>query len=628
MTWFHPHEVTRRADASRLVVTLMFVLLAVGFFRIQVLGADRYKLRSTNNRLRPVTLPAPRGLIVDRNGVVLAENEPGYTIALLASDEDSLRSTLERIADRANLDSLKIEAILRRFRRLPHEPTTILRDAPFDLVSAMEESRVMVPGLVIQTEPKRNYPYKETAAHVLGYVGEITEQELASGAIPGARGGTIVGRDGLERQYEDLLRGEDGQRFIEVDALGRTVREVLDGSTPERERQGDTLFTTLDIGLQEFVADVFPTGWRGAVVAMVPGTGEVLALYSSPSFDPNLFVGGMDPETWRQLSQAEDTPLFNRATEGRYPPASPFKLAVAASALRRELVDMDTHMETPCAGGMLYGNRYFRCWKADGHGSLTLREAIQYSCDVYFYQLGLQLTLSKLLSDGVDMGFSERSGIDLPHERTPLFPESIEYFNRRYGQRGRGWTSGVTLNMAIGQGENDQTVINMVKFYAKLANPQGRAPDPWLVQGEGGEETSLGLSEQALADLREALYLVVEEGTAVGARVESVRIAGKTGTAQNPHGLPHGWFVGFAPLEDPKIVVGAIVEFAEHGSTVAHVVTNIIHRYLLGPEVEPARVIEYLLPSDSAPEPIPILPDTSRGRRIPSEDVSGTALFR
>jgi len=628
MTWFHPHEVTRRADASRLVVTLMFVVLAVGFFRIQVLGADRYRLQSTNNRLRPVTLPAPRGLIVDRNGVVLAENEPGYTIALLASDEDSLRSTLARIADRADLDSLKIEAVLRRFRRLPHEPAIVLRDAPFDLVSALEESRVMVPGLVIQTEPKRNYPYNETAAHVLGYVGEITEQELASGAIAGARGGTIVGRDGLEWQYDDLLRGEDGQRFIEVDALGRTVKEVLDGSTLKRERQGDTLVTTLDISLQEFVVDVFPAGWRGAVVAMDPRTGDVLALYSAPSFDPNLFVGGMDPDTWRRLSQAEDTPLFNRAIEGRYPPASPFKLAVAASALRRGL-DMNTHMETPCQGGMLYGNRYFRCWREEGHGSLTLSEAIQYSCDVYFYQLGLQLTLSKLLSDGADMGFGERSGIDLPDERTPLFPESIEYFNRRYGPRGRGWTSGVTLNLAIGQGENDQTVINMVKFYAKLANPQGKAPDPRLVRGERGEEKSLGLSEEALDELREALYLVVEEGTAVGARVDSVRIAGKTGTAQNSHGLPHGWFVGFGPLEDPTIVVGAIVEFAEHGSTVAPLVTNIIHRYLLGPEVEPSRVIEYLLPSDSAPEPIPILPDTSRGRPLPSEvGASGTAQFR
>ncbi len=623
MTWFHPHQLTRRAEVGRLVVILIFLVLSVAFFRIQILGADRYKPQSLNNRLRPIPLPAPRGLILDRDGVVLAENVPGYTVALVPSDPTTLRNTLTRIAAIASLDSAGIEAILRRYRNEPHQPVTVLRDAPFPIVSALEESRVTVKGLMIQTEPKRSYPYKDRIAHVVGYVGEVTEEELAADEFGGARIGTIVGRDGLERQYDDRLRGTDGQRFIEVDALGRTVNDLDRSTWGEKPHQGDTLRTTIDIELQLFVASVFPDGWRGGVVAMNPKTGEILALYSSPSYDPDAFVGGMDPEEWRILSQATDHPLFNRAVEGHYAPASPFKLAVAASGLSRGIVTLDSHMEVPCEGGMLYGNRYFRCWREDGHGELTLREAIYHSCDVYFYQLGLQLSLAHLLDDGVKMGFSRPAGIDLPDERTPVFPESIEYYNRRYGPR--GWTSGVTLNLAIGQGEHAQSVINMVKFYAKLANKDGVARDPYLVAGNESEESGLDLAAADLAGLREALEMVVDSGTAVGARVSQLRIAGKTGTAQNPQGLPHGWFIGFAPAEDPDIVVGAIVEFAEHGSSVAPMVTNIIQRHLIGSEIEPSRLVEYLLPSDSAPQPTPLLPDTSLMRRTPSEAGAGGA---
>ncbi len=611
MTWFHPHEVARRVVIGRFTAAVAFAVLLTAFFRLQVLGADRYELQSMENRLRAVPLPAPRGLITDRNGLVLADNIPGYSVAVLASDPDSLRVIVERIASVAELDSARIETVLRRFRRSPHEPAVVLRDAPFDVVSALEESRVSVPGLVIQSEPKRLYPFGEVAAHVVGYVGEITEQELTSRGIRQARSGALVGRDGLERQYDDRLRGADGYRFIEVDALGRTVREVGDESTLF-PLQGDTIRTSLDIELQTYVAEAFPEGMRGAVVAVDPRTGEVLALYSAPSFDPNLFVGGMDPEVWGILSQAEDQPLFNRAIEGAYPPASPFKLAVAASAIRRGRVTLDTHMETPCTGGMLYGNRYFRCWYPQGHGDLTLRQAIQHSCDVYFYQLGLKLSLDSLLKDGVDMGFRTLSGIDLPDEREPLFPASSEYYDRRYGPR--GWTSGVTLNLSIGQGENAQSVINMVKFYAMLASETGVAPLPRLVTDGPHETGSLGLSTDKLTQLRDALFMVVQEGTAAGARVADIRIAGKTGTAQNPHGPEHGWFIAFAPVESPEIVVGAIVEFAEHGSAVAPLVTSIIRRHLIGPQSEIGE-LRFQLPSDSAPGPVPLLPDSSLLRR-------------
>ena len=619
MSWFHRHEVGRRADVARFLVIAVFGILVLAFFRVQVLASSRYRLESEENRLRPVRLVAPRGLITDRNGVVIADNIPGYSVAVTGPSVDAVRGTLEGIAAIAGLDSARVDAIVRRYRRRPHELAIVRRDASFGLVSALEERRIVHPGIVIQSEPKRWYPFGEITAHVVGYVGEISEEELADpDAYPGTHSGGVVGRDGLERQYDSELHGTDGLRYVEVDALGHTVRDVADGSTLLPE-QGDTIRTSLDIELQEFVAEQFPEGWRGALVAADPRTGGVLALYSSPTFDPNLFVGGMDLDDWNELRQAADQPLFNRAIEGLYAPASPWKLAVAASALKRGLITFDSHMDIPCTGGMLFGNRYFRCWREAGHGDLSLREAIEQSCDVYFYQLGLRIGLSNLLNDGVEMGFTEPSGIDLPDERTPHFPESRDYYDQRYGPR--GWTAAVTLNISIGQGENSQSVSNMVRFYAKLANEDGRAPELRLVLRGATPRRSLGLDPAALQGLRQALVQVVETGTAAAARVADLEIAGKTGTAQNPQGLDHGWFVGFAPAGEPEIVVAAIIEHAEHGSTVAPLVNRVIARHLLGAD---ARLPRFIMPADSAPEPRPLLPQPAVEQRPEETGGRGT----
>ncbi len=610
MTWHDRHRVMRRATAGRTLVLGIFGILTLVFFRVQVINSSRYQLQSEENRLRPVPLRAPRGLITDRDGEVLVDNVPGYTIAVLASDADSLRATLDRVANILRLDSTRIDELMRRYRRARYEPVVIERNVPFELVSVLEEWRVLIPGLVVQTEPKRRYPYADTLAHVIGYVAEITEAELNSGLIPGARNGTLIGRYGLENQYDLALRGQDGVRFVEVDALGRTVSESPGQSTLEAQ-QGDTIRTTLDVDLQRYVAQTFPVGRRGALVAMDPRTGDVLAMYSAPTFDPNAFVGGMDTQDWRMLSQADDKPLFNRAIQGLYPPASPWKLMVAGSALRRGLVTPETHMEIPCRGGLQFGNRYFRCWRERGHGDLTLREAIQFSCDVYFYQLGLRLELETLLQDGTQMGFSELTGIDLPGEVQPVYPASTDYFDRKYGPR--GWTQAVTLNLAIGQGENSQTLLGMVRFYAMLANAGGAAPPPRLVATGAPASRSLGLGERHLAELRRSLLAVVEEGTAARSRIAELRMAGKTGTAQNPHGPSHGWFIGFAPWEDPQIVVGAIVEFAEHGSDVAPLVANVMGRHLMGEDAPTIRSgnLDLVVPADSAPAPLPILPDST-----------------
>jgi penicillin-binding protein 2 len=617
MNWYHPHLVARRAAVARGGVVLVVGILVIAFFRVQVLSSSRYALESEQNRLRAVPVPAPRGLILDRNGVVLAENVPGYSVALLASSPDSLAAVLRRIATLVGVDTADIPDIVHRYERRPFDPVTIRRDVAFETVSALEERRVLIPGLVIQTEPKRRYPFGEDVAHAIGYVSEITEQELSSDRFPGARPGTLVGRDGLEQEYDTRLRGKDGVRFVEVDAMGRTVRDQ-GVAPPLQSEQGETLRTSLDIALQRYVAQIFPAGKRGAVVVLDPRTGEVLALYSAPSYDPNDFIGGIDPTLWEQLLQAPDHPLYDRAIQGAYPPASPWKLVVAAIALKRGLVTFDTKMPIPCRGGMQYYNRFFRCWKLSGHGALTLRDAIKYSCDVYFYQLALQLNLTNLLEGAGRLGMHETAGIDLPNERTSFFPPSTEYYNRRYGPR--GWTSAVTLNLGIGQGENAQTPLNMAYFYALLASPTGRLPAPHLVATRAPAR-ELDLAPADIGNLRDALVSVVEGGTAARARIADLRIAGKTGTAQNTHGLDHGWFVAFAPADDPKIVVAAIEEFAEHGSAVAPMVTGIIAHYLGAGDVGDWRDVKLVVPEDTAPASVPILPqepvraDTGPGRR-------------
>jgi penicillin-binding protein 2 len=360
----------------------------------------------------------------------------------------------------------------------------------------------------------------------------------------------------------------------------------------------------VDLDLQRYIAGTFPHGQRGSVVAMNPHTGEILALYSSPGFDPNAFVGGVAPDYWRSLQESEAHPLLDRAIQARYPPGSVWKLVLAAGALKRGVIGAHTHMPIPCRGGMPYGNRFFRCWKAEGHGDLNLTEAIAHSCDVYFYQLGLKLTLNTLLEDGNAWGFRRRTGIDLPGEQPSEFPSGLEYYDRLYGPR--RWTSGVTLNLAIGQGENAQTLLSMVRLYQMLAT-DGVARTPYVVHPRQHASTSLGLDEAQLTILRRAMQNVVERGTARASRLEDLSIAGKTATSQNPHGPDHGWFIGFGPAERPEIVVGAVIEFARHGSSVGPLVARVIARYL-GMDPTSASAIRLVLPADSAPAPLQLLP--------------------
>lgn len=608
MSIFDPHELHRRASIARGVVVVAFLVLMGAFFRTQIIQHEEYQLAAESNRLRAVPLPAPRGAVVDRNGELIAENVPGYTVKLLAASADSLEAVLKRLGQIVALDSTLRDDTIRRWRQARWQPVTVFNDADFKTASRIEEHRALLPGLVMQSEPRRLYPGGKAVAHLVGYVSEVSDAELKGNRFPGAALGSIVGRSGIERSYDDTLRGREGVRYIEVNSRGGLVRDdaSLGALAPEPGRE---LRTTIDLNLQKFIDSIWPPNVRGAMLAVTP-SGEIRALYSSPTYDPNLFVGGIAAGEYRALLRDPANPLINRAINGRYPPASPFKLATAAMALRRGIVNFHSHMDLPCRGGFRLGNRVFRCWKKEGHGSLDLTGAVAKSCDVYFYQLGLKLGLDAIVKDGVLMGFRDRSGVDLPAEQAPIFPAGLDYFDRKYGPR--NWSPPATiLNFAIGQGENTQTLVNMVKFYAALAS-DGKIRSPYVVTPGSAPSHDVGLTPNQLEGLRHALIAVVEGGTAAASRRTDLQVAGKTGTAQNSADpkKDHGWFIGFAPAEDPQIVIGAIMEFAEHGSSVAPYVVKAIRRYLLGPEAPapPRRDIEFQV--DSAPRDLPIEPDS------------------
>ncbi len=614
MNGFDSYRVRERADIARWILVVAFLVLSGAFFRTQIIQHDKFQLKAETNRLRPIALTPPRGAILDRRGRIIAENVPGYSVKLLAPNKDSLRAVLARMDHFVPVDTSEIAEILRRFAQARYQPVVVFGDATFETIARLEEHRAVLPGLVVQSEPKRLYPAGKAVAHLVGYVSEVTESDLTANRFPGAGLGSIVGKAGLEKEYDDTLRGAEGVRYIEVNARGRLVRE--EASTALPPTPGKPISTTIDLDLQRYIDSVWPAGVRGAMIAMTP-TGEVRALYSAPTYDPNSFVGGISMALWRGLNDDDARPLLNRAIQTRYPPASPFKLAIAAMALKRGLIGLDTHMPTPCRGGLRLGNRIFRCWKKEGHGSVDLVGAVASSCDVYFYQLGLRLGLNAIVQDGVLMGFRDKSGIDLENEVDPIYPATTAYFDRLYGPR-RWSPPATTLNFSIGQGENTQTLINMMRFYEGLSG-DGNAASPFIVRPAPAAPRALGLSPAQLDGLRRALIAVVERGTAAASRHSDLAVAGKTGTAQNPHGKDHGWFIGFAPAEKPELVVGGIMEFAEHGTTVAPYVIRTLRRYILGPDTVGTIKVKVLLdeavsPADTAPRPVELDPDSAAVR--------------
>ena len=572
----HPHARRRRAQGAMVGLFLLFAGLFTVFFRVQVLASSTYKLRAEENRLRRLDVPAPRGTIFDRNGRIIADNVPSYAVTVLPASRDSVMATVAQLRTYIPLTNLQVSRLDATLRRYPRQPLVVTADAGLEAATALMERRAEFPNVYVEMRPQRRYTDGPAVSHVLGYIGEITAEELGTSMFPREeyQQGMIVGKTGIERQYEHILQGESGVRFVEVDARGRIVGDFSGSTSRPGVSRGD-LRLSVDLELQRWIHRIFPKDRMGSVVAIDPTDGSVLALYSAPTFDPNEFVGGIDPELWQHLNTDPSKPLYNRAVLGLYPPASTWKLATAAIGLELGVIEPHDPMPIPCTGGLRYGNRYWRCWRPGGHGSLDLAGAIQHSCDVWFYQLGIKIGLERLLREATDVGFSRRCGIDLPEEKAGVFPAGPEFWESRFGYTPN---EGEVLSLAIGQGPNSQTPLKMAQFYTALAR-DGSAPAPSLFIGRQNapEAWTLKLDSADLAALRQGLRQVTGlGGTAYMSSLEHWDLIGKTGTGQNPLSLQglaldHAWFSAIAgpPGGDPEIVVTVVVEYGGGGSAVA-----------------------------------------------------------
>ena len=571
----HPHEKRRRAQGAYLIVALVMGTLAVSFFRLQVLRSDVWELRAQSNRVRQMPLAAPRGTIYDRDGQIIADNAPGYAITVLGPP-DSIRATLDRMGAYMDLSEGHIQRLLGVLRRYGGQTLVVDADADLTVVSALEERRIEFPNVYIEMRPRRRYLTGEAAGHLLGYVGEVTAEELSSAEFADDRyqQGMVVGQTGIEKQYEALLQGRPGLKYVEVDARSRIVGDFAAFRQDPGEAGAD-LHLNIDLDLQNWIHHIFPDSLSGAVVALNVADGGVLALYSAPAYDPNSFVGGIDDAVWAELNTNPGLPLYNRATLGLYPPASTWKLATAAIGLDLGVVTPDETMPVPCTGGMSFGRDYRRCWNPAGHGYNNLAQAIGNSCNVYFYQLGKLIGLDRLVERATEIGFSQRCGIDLPQESQGEFPAGRNFWVETFGYEPQ---DNEVLSLSIGQGPNSQTPLKMAQFYLALAR-DGSAPPPALAKdAELGPGSALSLAPEHIASIQEGLRAVTTQGgTAhIGTSLEYWQVLGKTGTAQNTQSIQgteanHAWFAGMAGPWDgpPEIVLAVIVENGATGSGVA-----------------------------------------------------------
>ncbi len=585
----------RRERQLTILVATVFSLVLLRLFTLQVIQGERYRELSEENRIRVDVLTAPRGEIRDRQGRLIADSVPSFTVTVDPYDNAYvahaalLDSTLVSLAHILDLDPAALRDKVFRERAQSFLPVRLKRNVDMKTVAFVSEHRDRLPGVEVESEPLRRYRYGAQGSHLLGYVGEVSDKDLSDPHHASYRSGDLIGKIGLEREYEHFLRGEDGKRFVEVNALGRKA-ELLGDKRPILPRRGMDLTLTIDWNLQLAAEDAFEPGARGAIVVLDPRTGEVLALVSKPNFDPNEFSNGITQERWNELSQGGSYPLFDRAIQAAYPPGSTLKPFIALAGLAGGDIDAGTRFAQSCVGQYRFGSRVFGCWKKEGHGLLALRDAVAQSCDIYFYQLGLREGLAHMSAFLHGIRIDDRTGIDLPQERRSLFPDPA-WYDRRFGP-GR-WSKGLVLNLAIGQGECSLTPIKLAQLTALVANG-GSLVTPHLVLSavpgavaSGGlatpaaaaalplppapEMQDLHLPARAVRLVRDAMEAVVEDehGTGGSARIDSVLVAGKTGTAQNPHGKDHALFICFAPVESPRIAMAVLVENAGHGGSEA-----------------------------------------------------------
>ena len=584
-----------RLTVMRVAVVAAFLVLAGTFWFFQIIEHEQFREMAENNHQRELALRAPRGVLFDRNGRVLVENRPTFNVSIVRLKTTDLDRTVHLLSAIAGVDERGVRDIVDRHRREPsYRPIVVIENATLAQVAAISARRLdyELPDVVVQQVPTRQYPEDELGAHLFGYVGEATDQQVD--ADSDLKSGAVVGQAGFEKAHNALLMGQDGARTVIVNSMGREMGE-LERVEPV---EGRRLRLTVDYDIQKAIEDGFAaSGFNGAAVVLDPATGEVLGFTSRPAYDPNAFAAGIDRVTWASLNTDELRPLQNRAIQGRYSPGSTFKMAVALAALEEGIITPD--FKVHCAGGANFYGRYFKCWKKGGHGAIDLRHAIEQSCDVFFYTVGNMLGVDRIHKWATLLGLGAISGIDLPNEVAGLVP-STEWKKQRTGEK---WYAGETISVSIGQGQVSVTPVSMAVYMATLANGGVRVT-PHLVKAEDtgngwapvpapAPQSTIEMKPEMLGAIRDGLWMVVNAaGTGGTARIAGKDVCGKTGSAQviSNQGRAaasrsgkdlrdNGWFVFFAPRDKPRIAGVVFLEHGIHGGNAARVAHHILDTF-------------------------------------------------
>ena len=585
----------------RSAVVLAFLALVVAFWLLQVAQHEKYLQLAENNHQRTLSLSAPRGVVFDRDGRVLIQNRSSLNISIAREQVDDLDTTLSLLAKIADVPLSTLQSVVQRHRRAPvFRPLVLIRDASLAQVAAVSARSLELPGLFVQQLPIRFYPGGEVAAHLFGYVGEVSDAQLEMPEFAAVRSGAVVGKSGIERTYNRLLMGQDGVRRVVVDSIGREI-ETIGERVPIEGRQ---LQLTLDYDLQVAAEDAFRSaGFNGAAVVLDPRSGEILTLVSRPAYDPNLFALGIDSDEWNALNRDGHRPLSNRALRGRYSPGSTFKIAMAVAGLEEGVVTPDFRVS--CHGGGTFYGRFYRCHAT--HGTVDMREALEKSCNTYFYSLGEKLQIDQIYKWATALGLGGFTGVDLPYEVRSLMPSTAW----KHERRGEPWYPGETISVAIGQGPVSVTPISLAVMMATVANG-GTRVTPHLLkalnEGDGFvpvarpvARSRVALDPVTLQTVTEGLWYVVNRaGTGRRGRVAGRDVMGKTGTAQvislqgrlaagdtSRDLRDHGWFVFAAPAGAPELAGVVFGEHNEHGYLSAPIARHILETYFAKQEGRP-----------------------------------------
>jgi len=559
--------------------------LMLRLYQLQLLYHVEMDKKSEENSVRALVKDPVRGYMYDRNGKLIVDVGPSYSVTLVPAEFE--KRNIKMLSSILQLDTLALEDRIAKARTYsPFLPARVKRDVDMKTLAAIEEHLTRLRGVSYQVESKRVYPTSAHASHLLGYRREISDAQL-SGSDEYYRPGDLVGVAGLEAHYEPLLRGHKGFEYVSVNSKGQVIGSFEDGKRDVSAKEGYDLLLSIDVGLQAF-AESLMTNYSGAIVAMDPNDGGLLALVSKPDYDPSIMSGVTSADEWADLQSNPDKPLFNRATLTRYPPGSTFKMVLAAAALQEGIIDENYRIN--CTGGFRFGNRVFKDLHV--HGSVNVVEAIQKSCNVFFYQLMLKVGFEKWNEYGRRFGFGQMTNTDTGEETPGLLP-SAQYYDARYG-KGK-WTQGFLVSLAIGQGEVGVSPLQMARYASALANggivyrPHAvqlvRNKETMRVEATPHDSTLLNLSPHVMELIRDGMERVVQApgGTGGMARIQGILSGGKTGTAENPHGKDHAWYIGFAPFDNPKIAVAVLLENSGFGGAKAAPLAGLVmERYLYG----------------------------------------------